>query len=130
MTKKDLDAPIEEIRRIRRAVEEAEIDLDSGAFGELLADDVAMMPVNGPELKGSKKVISYHRDLYAGLDVLDIAFSIEDITVLGGIAVEKGAYKARLVPKGDGDPQDISGQYLYTYEKDSSGAWKIHRMSW
>ena len=89
-----------------------------------------MMPVNGPDLKGIKKVVRYHHDLYKGQDALDITFSIEDIIVHGGIAVEKGTYKARLIPVGSGKPQDISGQYLYTYEKDPSGAWKIHRMSW
>ncbi|MEJ2599429.1 MAG: nuclear transport factor 2 family protein [Anaerolineales bacterium] len=126
----DYEADIEQIRRIRSAVEEAENSLDSEALGKLLTDDVAMMPVNGPELKGLNNVVDYHRELYDSQDAIDIAFLIKDITVLGGIAVEKGTYKATLAPADNGEPTDISGQYLYTYEKDSAGVWKIHRMSW
>lgn len=130
MTKTGYEDEIEKIRQIRKEVEEAERDLDVVAFGKLFADDVAMMPEAGPEVRGSEAVIAYHRDLYDSLEVLDIDFSIEDITVLSSIAMKKGSYTANLVPKGDGESQNISGQYLYFYEKNTEGKWKILRLSW
>jgi uncharacterized protein (TIGR02246 family) len=130
MTKTGYEDEIEKIRQIREEVEEAEKNLDAVALGKLFADDVAMMPEGGPEVRGSEAVIAYHRDLYDGLEVLDIDFLIEDIAVLSSIAMEKGSYTANLVPKGDGETQNISGQYLYFYEQDSDSKWKILRMSW
>lgn len=130
MTEIDYNAEIETIRRIRTAVEKAERQLDAEALGNLFADNVAMMPQDGPRIGGSKDVVAFHQDLYDGYERFDVDFSIEDITVLGGIAMERGSYKAELVPMGGGEPENVSGQYLYFYEQDADGVWKILRMSW
>lgn len=130
MSKGHDHAEIERIRQIRRAVEKAERELDAQALGNLFADNVAMMPQSGPRVWGAAEVVAFHRDLYDGYERFDVDFSIEDITVLGGLAMEKGSYTAELVPKGGGETENVAGQYLYCYEQDADGTWKILRMSW
>jgi uncharacterized protein (TIGR02246 family) len=130
MTKSDHYAEIERIRQIREAVEKAERELDAESLGDLFANNVAMMPRGGPKVWGSEEVVAFHQDLYDGYERFDVNFSIEDIILLGDIAMEKGSYTAELVPKGGGEPENVTGQYLYFYEKDTDGKWKILRMSW
>jgi uncharacterized protein (TIGR02246 family) len=130
MTNADYAAEIAQIRQIRATVEQAENELDVAAIGELFAENVAMMPKGGPVLRGAEAVTAFHRDFYEGLKEFDISFSPEDITVQSTIAIEKGTYEATLVPKGDGEAQSVSGQFLYFYEQDEDGEWKILRMSW
>jgi uncharacterized protein (TIGR02246 family) len=130
MARTDYHAEIKRIRQIREAVEKAEREMDAEAFGHLFAKNVAMMPRGGPTVRGSEDVIAFHRDLYDGYERFDVDFSIEDITVLGGLAMEKGSYTAELVPKSGGEPENVTGRYLYFYEQDADGAWKILRMSW
>jgi uncharacterized protein (TIGR02246 family) len=130
MTNAEYAAEIERIRQIREAMEQAEKELDVAAVVELFAENVAMMPEGGPELSGLEAVAAFHRDFYDGLEEFDINFTAEDTTVQSTIAMEKGTYEATLVAKEDGEAQDVSGRYLYFYEQDEDGEWKILRMSW
>lgn len=116
------------IERIRAAVVRAENDGDAQALGQLFADDIAMLPT-GNAIHGAEAVEEFHRQLY-DQEELDAIFTIDRIVVLGGLAMEKGTYSVKTTSKEDGTESEVAGRYLYAYEKDDSGAWKIHRMSW
>ena len=117
-----------EIRRIRQAVEDAENEGDAAAFAELFAPDVAVR-TETTRVDGAHEVEAFHRDIYDRQD-LDIRFMLEEVLVLGGLAVEHGTYTIDLTSKETGETRREAGRYLYTYERDDSGGWKIHRMSW
>ena len=114
------DEDVAAIRRIRQQVEDAERAMDAPAFAELLTEDVAMLPVGIDAVHGAAEVEEFHRALYERFDEIDIRFTVEDIRVLGGLAVESGTY----------DTPDGGGRYLYTYERTADGTWRINRMSW
>lgn len=118
-----------EIRRIRREIERAENEGDADAFGTHFADNVVQLPVEMPTATGAEAVVEFHRELYNTYDI-DIEFTIDDITILGDLAVEHGTYTATLTPTDGDDPEDAGGDYLYVFERNSAGAWKITRMSW
>ena len=117
-----------EIRRIRQAVEDAENQGDAAAFAELFASDVAVR-TETTRIDGAHDVEAFHRDIY-DRQGLDIHFTPDDVLVLGGLAVEHGTYTIDLTAKETGETRREGGRYLYTYERDNSGGWKIHRMSW
>lgn len=117
------------IRRIRQDIERAENSGDADAFAEHLAEDVAMLPSSGPRRDGIDEVVAFHRDHFDTYDI-NVEFSIEEITVLGDLAVERGRYSATLVPSDGGDPRDGGGDYIYVFERQSGGTWEIIRMSW
>lgn len=125
----DTERARDQIREIRRDIEQSEITGDAELLGRHLADEVVMMPANGPRLAGAREVTDFHREHFETYDI-DVAFTIDEVTVLGDLAVERGTYKATLVPTGGGDPRDGAGDYLYVYERDSEGLWKIIRLSW
>lgn len=116
------------IRQIRVAVEEAERQLDAEALGRLFTDDIAMLPP-GNRIEGADQVEQFHRELYLGLRALEVNFEVERIQVLGDLAIETGTYAAESVQR-DGTNNQGGGRYIYTYERQPAGDWKIHRMSW
>jgi uncharacterized protein (TIGR02246 family) len=116
------------IRRIRAAVEDAEKRLDAHAFGRLFTEDVAMLPP-GNRIDGATAVEDFHRKLYERFRVLEVDFDIEQVHVLGDLAVETGTYTAKSIQR-DGTMAEGGGRYVYTYERQPEGDWKIHRMSW
>lgn len=119
----------DEIRRIRRTIERAENAGDVDAFTQQLADEVAMLPASGPRRMGIAEVAAFHRDHLDKYDI-DVSFSIEDITVLGYLAIEHGTYEATLAPTDGTERRDGGGDYLYVYERNSANDWEIIRMSW
>lgn len=122
------DTDIEAIREIRAAIEEAENRKDARAFGSFFADDVAMLPP-GNRIDGADEVEEFHRLLYERFRDLRVSFEIERIEVLGDLAVEVGTYIATSV-RHDGTADQSGGRYVYAYERQPTGTWKIHRMSW
>ena len=116
------------IRQIRVAVEEAEKKLDAEALGRLFTKDIAMVPP-GNRIDGAEHVEQFHQELYQELRALDVDFQIEQIQVLGDLAIESGTYTFESVRR-DGTESHGGGKYIYTYERQPSGGWKIHRMSW
>lgn len=118
-----------QIEQIRRDVERAENEGDADAFAQHLGDDVAMLPSSGPRRDGIDEVVAFHRDHFDTYDI-DVEFSITEITVLGDLAVERGTYSATLVPTDGSESRDGGGDYLYVFERQSEGTWKIIRMSW
>lgn len=118
-----------EIQKIRQDIETAENAGDVAAFGEHLADEVAMLPASGPRHAGIDDVVAFHRDHFDTYDI-DVSFSIDTITILGDLAVEHGTYTATLSPVDGGEPRDGGGEYLYVYERQPNEDWKIMRMSW
>lgn len=114
-----LNATKDEIKRIWRDIERAEQAGYPDAFSELLADDVAMLPASGPRRDGIDEVVEFHRDHFNTYDI-DVAFSIDEITVLGNLAVERGTYEATLVPTDGVESRDGGGDYLYVFECNSA----------
>lgn len=70
----------------------------------------------------------FHRQFFEQNE-LNEQFSVERIVVLGDLAVEFGTYSYEIISKDDGSVRTGGGRYLYTYDRDDSGRWKIHRMS-
>lgn len=120
----------EQIKRIREEVEQAVNELNVEHLGNHFADDVAMIPEDGPRIVGVDAVKDFHRDLYGTVIEMDIEFTIENITVIGGVAVEEGTYQQKIVRSDEGESTQASGNYLYTYERGQDGSWEIHRLSW
>ena len=116
------------IRQIRIAVEEAERNLDAEALGRLFTQDVAMLPTDN-RIDGADQVEQFHRDLYQRFRALEVNFQIEQIQVLGDLAIETGTYTSEST-RNDGTENQGGGNYIYTYERQQTGDWKIHRMSW
>lgn len=127
-TTKSTDAEAR-IREIRHEIEAGENSLDPDPINDLLADDVALY---GPDVRyvGRTAVAEHHRNLYAAATSIDVEFIIEEISIVGPVAVERGRYTYTTDSAEDDDPGEGSGAYLYVYERGASGDWEIHRIVW
>lgn len=120
----------QQVKRIREEVERAVNEVDVERLANHFADDVAMIPEDEPRIAGADAVEAYHRDLYGTVSEMAIEFSIKNITVIGGVAIEEGTYQQTMVLSGEDEPTQARGDYLYTYERRQDGSWQIHRLSW
>lgn len=122
------DGDVAEILSIRERVEEAVNRGDAGGLAMLFSDEIAMLP-DGSRVHGAREVEDFHRQLFDQIEVNE-HFAVERIIVLGDLAVEFGTYSYEMSSKDDESVETGDGRYLYTYDRDESGHWKIHRMSW
>ena len=127
---KEATDAVEQIQQVRRDIERAEKEQDEELLGKHLAEIVAMTPTNGPRISGARSVVEYHRDLFQDWGEMDVEFTIEEISICGGLAVERGTYEFHMTPPEENEVQEGGGDYLYTYERDVDGTWKVTRMSW
>jgi uncharacterized protein (TIGR02246 family) len=116
------------IREIREDIQSGENALDPEPINSFLADDVALYGP-GVTFEGQIAVAEHHRNLYAAASSIDVEFTIEEISVVGPVAVERGGYTYTAAAEG-ADPSEGAGAYLYVYEQGESGAWEIHRIVW
>lgn len=66
------------------------------------------------------------RAMLAQVDMKDMSFRTDDVIVSGDLAVETGAYKWMIGPKGGKLAAD-SGKYLTIWRRQGDGSWKIIR---
>jgi ketosteroid isomerase-like protein len=83
----------------------------------------------GNRIDGATNDEEFHRRLYEWFRGLEVNFDIERVHVLGDLAVEIGTCTAKST-RHDGVTGEDGGRYIYTYERQPEGVWKIHRMSW
>lgn len=123
------------VRALRQVIEDGENALDARPINDLLADDVALY---GPEsaIDGRDAVAKHHRDLYASASAIDITFEVEDISVVGPVATDRGTYRytAHAAGSDEDDGTEGEGRYLTVYERDDDPEterdWEILRIVW
>jgi ketosteroid isomerase-like protein len=126
----NINTDVQEIQRVRRALQDAVNSRNVQPFRDIRTNDVRAQQVNGPALKGVEALMETNQKQWETLDSIDESLSSEEIRVLGTLAVDWGRFTLRALPNGAEAYNESAGEYLYTYEKDDAGAWKIHRMTW
>ena len=96
-------ADIAAIREIRAAVERSVNELDADGIGCHFVGDVAQLPADGQAHGRATAVEEHHRILTCFTEVSE-RYAIEQIVVVGDLAVESGTYDitATVPPSGGG----------------------------
>lgn len=122
-------ADIAAIRAIRAALERSVNELDADAVGRHLAEDVAQLPAAG-QAHGRAAAVEEHRRVFDSLGKVSEHYTIEQIVVVGDLAVEWGTYDIIFTNAATGETrQGTALPYLFTYERDGAH-WQVIRMSW
>jgi ketosteroid isomerase-like protein len=111
----------------------AELAGDAAFFEHVLAEDAVIMPPGIPAIEGSAACLAFIRHVLAeNLREFDrrITDRRAELTVSGDVALDRGAFSQRLVPKAGGEPIYEKWQYLRAFVRTSSGAWKLARIIW
>lgn len=122
-------ADIAAIREIRAALERSVNELDADGIGRHFAEDVAQLPSAG-QAHGRAAAVEEHRRVFDSFGEVSERYTIEQIVVVGDLAVEWGTYDITFTVAATGETrQGTALPYLFTYERDG-GHWRVIRMSW
>jgi ketosteroid isomerase-like protein len=122
-------ADIAAIREIRAAIERSVNELDADGIGRHLAEDVAQLPAVG-QAHGRAAAVKEHRRVFDSFAEVSECYTIEQIVVVGDLAVEWGTYDITFTGAATGETsQGTALPYLFAYERDG-GHWQVIRMSW
>ena len=115
----------EEIDTRRRAwiaaVNEGSLD----RYADLMARDIVWVPPGVDAIVGRTAVREWLAPFF---ETYDYAFdlAVESLRPAGTIAVERGSFRSRMVPRTGDDPMEHGGRYLVLWRRDG-GAWRIDR---
>ncbi len=103
---------------------------DAAAVSSLYAEDAVRLGPNAPALVGREAIrASYqnHFDLFQNEE----ADVIEDVRVIGDLAVVRGTYANRIVPKVPGPAvTDDRGKWIAVSRRQTDGSWKFVLDTW
>jgi ketosteroid isomerase-like protein len=117
------------IREIRAALERSVNELDAEGIGRHLAEDVAQLPADG-HAHGRTAAVEEHRRVFDSFAEVSERYALEQIVVIGDLAVEWGTYDITFTDAATGGTrQGTALPYLFVYDRDG-GHWQIIRMSW
>ena len=102
---------------------------DVDAIVNFILDDAVFMPPNAAALVGKAAIQSWLQtatDTYT----FDETWSSEEIVVFGDWAFDRGTSKVLMTSKAGGEPVDVTGKYIWIYERQADGNWKYARCIW
>ncbi len=109
-----------------KAVEAWRSNNDIGPMLSNSEDGAIIMMPGAPAWRGKAAAGDAMRAMLAQVDMKDMSFRTDDVIVSGDLAVETGAYKWMIGPKGGKLAAD-SGKYLTIWRRQGDGSWKIIR---
>lgn len=116
----------EALERLNEAAVDAVRDGDLDAFMELWTDDAVVMRPHEPARVGKRAIREGQRDFFDQFTSEDQAW-VDELSVEGDLAIERGSYEIRLYPVEGGEPIEDRGKYLMIHRRQPDGSWLFWR---
>ena len=97
---------------------------DLAGWMALFTGDTVLMPPlpsNVPVLVGKEALRSWAQEVL-GLFSIDETITTEEIQVVGDWGFSRGIYVSTATPKACGEPQQVSGRYMFIVRRQSDGS--------
>lgn len=93
---------------------------------QLLSEDCVWMPTNETSLYGRDEVREWFDEYYRDFRITALNQTERDVTMMGSDwAAERWAYTVAIVPVKGGDRIRDDGRFLFLWNRNSQGQWKI-----
>ena len=118
-------------KSIRAMAETFEAGVKAGNVDQVIsiyADDAVLMPPNMPAMQGRDAVKQFWTGMFA-LGKAEIDIMIDDISVSGDMAAERGRWALVVTPEGASSPVKDNGKYLIVW-KNVGGKWRAVSDIW
>ena len=89
-------------------------------------DDVVLLQTGAPVMRGRAVIAEAFRTMERP-EIVDYVLDIQEVKVLGDYAFQWGTYRYGMRPHGSRETVHTSGKIMRILQRQSDGAWKIHR---
>jgi uncharacterized protein (TIGR02246 family) len=96
---------------------------DADAMAAMYAENAVLMPPNAPAAKGKAAIRGYWAGLLSTASKSDLRLTIDDVSVSGDTAVERGAWKVMVTPKDGSADFNDGGSYVIVWQN-RGGKWQ------
>ena len=97
---------------------------DANAVAGLMTDKANYADLNVPVAVGKEAILSLHQAFFSQFKA-DFSVPVEDVRVVGDLAVARGSWAVKLTPKAQGvAPISEGGSWIVVYARQSDGSWK------
>ena len=114
----------------RARLEAGENAFDAGPLVDTMADDMVLMVPNEPVQVGKEQCAAFVRHILADQQAWfdrRISYVSEEVAIRGNTAFDRGTFSFTVVVKHDGSTSEPTGKYLWLYERNADGDWKMSR---
>src|SRR4051794_15551422 len=111
------------IRQKEDAFEAALRAGNADQMAAMYADDAVLMPPNAPAAKGKAAIRGYWSSLLGMMSKGDLRLMIDDVSMSGNTAVERGTWKVTMTPNGGSAEMNDNGNYVIVWQK-RGGKWQ------
>lgn len=132
-SKPALEEDLRAIEALHEHDVEAVLSGDPMALIPQWTEDLVTIPPAGPILRGRAAyaaVAEQTREQMKAIEVVEHVVDFEEVKVLGDYAYAWGTYRTTMRPRGGGDTASYAGKLLRILQRQSDGAWKMHRAIW
>lgn len=123
------EADVQALNGIRQRIQAAENSGLADSMGFAFADDIVVMPPNGPAAVGPTANTEMMRGFFQTFAV-QIEYTSREVAVDRDWAFDRGSYRHTLTPRAGGAPMPETGNYLWLYHRANDGTWKASRIIW
>jgi ketosteroid isomerase-like protein len=102
---------------------------DSAAFFGLLAPDLEVFAPGADPVRGAAAREAF-RPWFTELRVEMAPFADEEITVAGGIAIQRHTFRLTTTPRTGGPSTTVRGSGLHVWRRSPSGGWQVIKDIW
>ena len=89
-------------------------------------DDLVYLPPDQPPVYGKDSLTAFVEAFYAGFDI-EIEMTSKEVVIAGEWAFDWGIVTGVVVPLEGGEEVVLDWKYLYVYQRQPDGSWKIAR---
>lgn len=101
---------------------------DPASIAALYTEDATLLPPNSEAIRGRQGIEAFFN---AGMKmgISEATLETVDVTYLGDVAYEVGAYTMKIEPEGSQAETD-RGNYVVVWKRESDGTWKLAVDMW
>lgn len=128
-----IDPDLAAIRELHQKDMEAAKAGDFETLRSLMTDDAVVIPPAGKVLQGKTAIdenFAAMKNATAGVEVLEYTLDFKEVKILGGYAYEWGEIRGTMRKRGNATAETLTFKVMRILQKQSNGAWKIHRTIW
>lgn len=100
---------------------------DTAAMLSQWTDDFVLLQPVGPILRGRSAIAEAFRGIEHAVEIVESAFEIHEVEVLGDHAFQWGTYHYAMRPRAGGDTVRVSGKLMRILQRQPDGSWRMHR---